>query len=83
MSSADFAREIERASRRMVELRRAARNDASASWVEAALAELPRASARWFADSDHDLHVEQPSAVAEELAAVAKRCEPRGQSPRC
>jgi len=43
MSSADFAREIERASRRMVELRRAARNDASASWVEAALAELSSA----------------------------------------
>ena len=40
MSSAEFVREIERANRRLAELRRAAGDDAGAHWVDAAMAEL-------------------------------------------
>lgn len=43
MDTIEFAREIERASRRIVELRRAASGEASSAWVEAALAELSAA----------------------------------------
>jgi PAS domain S-box-containing protein len=42
MNTLEFAREIERANRRMVELRRAARG-ADAEWIETALAELSSA----------------------------------------
>ena len=68
MNTLEFAREIERANRRMVELRRAAR-EANAEWIETALAELSSAL--------EELKVAEEELVSqnEELAVAHQQAE--------
>jgi PAS domain S-box-containing protein len=68
MNPLEFAREIERANRRLVELRRASR-DASPTWVESALAELSSAI------EELQVAEEELSSQNEELAAAHAMAE--------
>jgi len=45
-------------------------------WVASAEAALARPSIRWYADSDHHLHCEQPDRLADDLLDLAREVAP-------
>jgi hypothetical protein len=49
--------------------------------VLAALATLPRASARWYPGSDHDLHAQHPDRLAADLGNLEQSVERSVEHP--